>query len=82
MALYANFEPFEGTVSGSQVIDFPWHRAYRAIIMNDSSTKDLTYNLNGKQATLRPTESVSFGFQVKDLSLAGDGVAYRVWLYG
>jgi|7_EtaG_2_1085326.scaffolds.fasta_scaffold62019_2 hypothetical protein len=83
MALYANFKSYEGNLSGSETIDFPWNRAYGAIIMNDSSSTNLSYTLNGEMATLKPTETISFAMQIKSLVLSASGdVAYRVLLYG
>ena len=78
----ANFEPLEGTVSGTTTLTLT-RRSRKIIITNDHATNDLGYKFNSSESygTLRGTESISLYFSASTIYLSGNGT-YRVWVYG
>lgn len=81
MGHYANFKAYEESLNGTKTIHFPWN-AYKVILMNDSSSKDLVFEISGERGTLRPTETFAASVRLKGITLVANEVSYRLWIYG
>lgn len=80
--VYANFEPYEGTVTTETTITFN-RRSRKVIITNDHPTNSLSYKFNDSETfgTLRGTETLSMDFHTDKVIIDGNG-EYRIWVYG
>lgn len=71
----------EATVNGTVDITFPY-RSRQLVIINDSSSNNLTVTIGSNTLTLKPTETASLHIWVTGVTLAGTSVPYRVWAIG
>jgi hypothetical protein len=86
MAVHANQEPLEGSITGASTLTFT--RKSRTLeIINDSPRYDLEYKFNDSEnyATLKPLEAVSMAVHIRELYLnspSSKSVAYRIRVIG
>ena len=80
MSVLANFDPHEGTLSGTTTIAF--RNASRKIILTNDGASNLTFKFLTAETigTLKPTETLSLYHQSHQITLTGN-VAYRVWVF-
>lgn len=80
---YANFKPFEGTLTGTITLDFPW-RPRSVTIVNDSASVDLKFKFSTGEdyATLKAGETVNPEIITRKVFLSGNEAKYRVWGIG
>ena len=83
MTVYANFEPWEGTVTGTATVTLN-RRSRKIVITNDHPTQELSYKFNSSETfgTLKGTESLSVYFRASEIFLSGTNVPYRIWVFG
>ena len=81
--VHANFEALEGVVTTATTLTFN-RRSRKIIITNDHASKSLTYKFNSSETagTLKPTETLSLYFTTERVIIDGDGVPYRIWIFG
>ena len=81
-------EPFEGTVSTSEITINFTIRVKRVFIINDSTTRNLQVKFASTEnfGTLKPNEELDFDHhnteQIILDSPSGNAVEYRVWGFG
>ncbi len=83
MSVHANLESLEGTVTEETTLSLK-RKSRKVIITNDHATKELSYKFNTSEdyATLKGTESLSLYFWTRTIIINGDGVSYRIWVFG
>jgi len=87
MHVYANFRPFEGTVSAETTLTFDM-KVRRIAIINDSGTTKLNFKFHTSETygTIDIAEQIAMDINTRTVILkSSDGVtsvAYRVWGIG
>lgn len=74
---------FEDRVSGERTVEFG-ALIRKITIRNDSRLgRKLRYKLsnNFKEAIVRPGESFDFDLKVREITLLGNNVPYRIWVF-
>ena len=81
--VYANFEPLEGTVATETTLTFA-RKSRRIVITNDHPSLELSYKFNASESfgTIKGTETLSLYFTTDKIIIDGDGVPYRIWVFG